>query len=128
MPAGERTIYDLWAEALATRDGRNGVDPAAFIATNRRAETALAGLLYGPYADFDYIVTALQGAGVDVVLHCNGDIAEMEAIAAVCPRLDEAALRRLRRAEKMRLVAGAGSFDRAAALARVDALLAGAVA
>ncbi len=28
-------------------------------------------------------------AGVDVLLHCNGDLAEMEAIAAVCPRLGE---------------------------------------
>jgi hypothetical protein len=70
---GERTIYDLWAEALATRDGRHGVDPAAFVATNPRAEAALAGLLYGPEADLGGIVTALQRAGVDAVLRDSPD-------------------------------------------------------
>lgn len=72
--------------------------------------------------------TAALAAGVDVVLHCNGDLAEMEAIAAATPRLGEAALRRLALSEEMRRAAATDGFDRLAALARVDALLAGAVA
>jgi beta-N-acetylhexosaminidase len=72
--------------------------------------------------------TAALAAGIDVVLHCNGDLAEMEAIAAVTPRLGEAALRRFARGEEMRRATGTEGFDRLAAVARVDALLAGAVA
>jgi beta-N-acetylhexosaminidase len=33
---------------------------------------------------------AALGAGCDVVLHCSGDLAEMQAVAAVCPVLDPA--------------------------------------
>ena len=66
--ASERTIYDLWAEALATAGSRDGVDPAAFLATNPRAGAALAGLLHGPEADLASIVSALRAAGVDAVL------------------------------------------------------------
>lgn len=71
---------------------------------------------------------AAFAAGVDVALHCNGALAEMEAIAGVCPPVGGDAWRRLERGERMRLAAQAGGFDRTAALARVDALLGGAMA
>ena len=38
-------------------------------------------------------------AGCDVVLHCSGDLAEMRAIAPVCPALDGEALARARAAQ-----------------------------
>lgn len=72
--------------------------------------------------------TAALAAGVDVVLHCNGDLHEMEAIAGVCPSLGNDARRRLDRGEAMRRAAQSGGFDRTAALARIDALLGGALA
>jgi beta-N-acetylhexosaminidase len=41
--------------------------------------------------------TAALGAGCDVILHCNGDLPEMEALATCCPPLDgHAALRAAR--------------------------------
>lgn len=72
---------------------------------------------------------AALAAGVDVALHCNGAPAEMEAIAGVCPSLGANARVRLDRGERMRRTARAeGGFDRTAALARIDALLGGAMA
>lgn len=61
----------------------------------------------------DLSMKALQGslaeragqsleAGCDVVLHCNGDMAEMKEIAAVCPPLEGAAARRTDAAIKCR--------------------------
>jgi len=38
---------------------------------------------------------AVLAAGSDLVLHCNGDMTEMEAVAAVCPLVDGAAQARL---------------------------------
>ena len=38
---------------------------------------------------------AALAAGCDLVLHCNGDLAEMQALAEICPILDGAALARL---------------------------------
>lgn len=45
---------------------------------------------------------AALAAGCDVVLHCNGDMVEMAAVAAAARPLSEAALGRLARAEAMR--------------------------
>ena len=60
-------------------------------------------------------------AGCDVVLHCNGERREMEAVAAASTPLSAAARRRVSRAEAMR---GAPQpVDRAAVEARLDALL-----
>jgi beta-N-acetylhexosaminidase len=42
------------------------------------------------------------GAGCDVILHCNGEMAEMAEIAARTPLLDGAAARRAARAEAQR--------------------------
>jgi beta-N-acetylhexosaminidase len=60
-------------------------------------------------------------AGCDCVLHCNGDMAEMAAIAARLPVLTEIAAERLARARRMKR--DAGPLDVAAATARVDAML-----
>lgn len=41
-------------------------------------------------------------AGCDVILHCNGDMAEMQAVASATPTLADAALRRATAAENLR--------------------------
>ena len=66
-------------------------------------------------------------AGCDVILHCNGDPVEMTAIAGSIGPLTPAAHRRLARGEARRRAADQGTtaFDRAAAAARLDALLEG---
>lgn len=45
---------------------------------------------------------AALAAGCDLVLHCNGDLAEMQALAAVCPELSGEGLARSERALAMR--------------------------
>src|SRR5207302_3226480 len=62
-------------------------------------------------------------AGCDLVLHCTGRLAEMEEIAAVAPEISTEAAERLARAEALRRQS-ARPFDRAAAEAPFDALLA----
>ncbi len=47
--------------------------------------------------DMAAITKQSLAAGCDVVLHCNGEMAEMEQVAAVCPELSEAACARLAR-------------------------------
>jgi beta-N-acetylhexosaminidase len=44
--------------------------------------------------DFESRAADAYEAGVDVVLHCNGDLVEAQAVASVAPRLEGAALRR----------------------------------
>ncbi len=65
---------------------------------------------------------AALAAGCDVVLHCNGDLAEMQAVTAACPALTARALERLGRAGA-RLHAPA-PLDAAAATSRLAELLA----
>ncbi|MBI3275397.1 MAG: beta-N-acetylhexosaminidase [Methylocystis sp.] len=67
---------------------------------------------------------AAIAAGCDVVLHCNGDLAEARAIAAGAPELSgrsreraDAALARIRAPEDFDPVAGAREFDGALAMA-----------
>ncbi len=61
-------------------------------------------------------------AGCDVVLHCNGNFAEMTAVAAATPELDgKAAARAARALEHLSPPQG---YDRAAALAGLDAVMA----
>jgi len=69
---------------------------------------------------------AILAAGCDVVLHCSGDLAEAQAIADAARPLDAAALRRLARARAWR--SAPSPFDRSAALARLETLLAPLVA
>ena len=64
-------------------------------------------------------------AGCDIALHCNGDMREMAAVAATARPLTQASRARLERGERLRR-RPAANFDRAAAEARFDALLAGA--
>ena len=59
---------------------------------------------------------AALAAGCDMILHCNGDMAEMRAVAAAVPRLSGAAARRAARAEAER--GPAEEIDLAAAEAR----------
>jgi beta-N-acetylhexosaminidase len=66
-------------------------------------------------------------AGSDLVLHCNGDLAEMRGVAAGAPALAERALARFQAALNV-LNAAAAPFDAAAAerhLARILAIAAG---
>jgi beta-N-acetylhexosaminidase len=62
-------------------------------------------------------------AGCDLVLHCNGNLAEMEDVAAACPDLAGAALERAERALGSRRAAE--PVDLHEARARFAALLAG---
>jgi beta-N-acetylhexosaminidase len=61
-------------------------------------------------------------AGCDLVLHCNGDMAEMAEIAGAASRLTPAARRRVDRAEVRR--GAAQPIDRATLQARFSALMA----
>ena len=65
--------------------------------------------------------TGSLDAGCDVVLHCNGDMVEMQAIASVIRPLTDAALTRLARGEAMKRKLAA--LDTGAAIARVNNLL-----
>lgn len=67
---------------------------------------------------------AALAAGCDAVLHCNGDPAEMREVAAAAGALSDRARERMARADAAR--GAAGSFDAAAAAARLDGLLAAA--
>jgi beta-N-acetylhexosaminidase len=60
-------------------------------------------------------------AGCDIVLHCNGDMDEMAALARVARPLTDRALERLARGEARRR--RPVPFDTDAAHARVEALL-----
>ncbi|HLS18581.1 MAG TPA: beta-hexosaminidase, partial [Paracoccaceae bacterium] len=48
--------------------------------------------------------SAALAAGCDVILHCNGDLAEMEAITGAAPRLSGQAALRAERAEQARIL------------------------
>jgi len=65
--AGRRTIFDIWADVLEEADG-GPIDAEAFLATNERARAAVAGLVYGPTADFEAIAAVLRNAGIDASL------------------------------------------------------------
>jgi len=64
---------------------------------------------------------AIVTAGCDMVLHCNGDLDEMRAVARETPELSGMALKRAERALASRKVPQA--FDRQAARAELDALI-----
>ena len=64
---------------------------------------------------------AIVAAGCDMVLHCNGDLDEMRAVARETPELSGMALQRAERALASRKAPQA--FDRQAARAELDALI-----
>jgi beta-N-acetylhexosaminidase len=97
-----------------------------------RGELGFSGLIMSD----DLSMQALEGdmtsrarqslsAGCDVVLHCNGDMAEMKAVAAGVRGLSGPSARRAE-AALSRLPLRPEPFDRREAEARFDALLAGA--
>ncbi len=67
---------------------------------------------------------AALAAGCDLVLHCNGDPAEMTAVVEAAAPLYEAAARRLWAAEQRRREAWTAGFDAEAARRDLDDLLA----
>jgi beta-N-acetylhexosaminidase len=64
-------------------------------------------------------------AGCDLALHCNGDPAEMEEIAAAACPISDAAAERLSRGEALRCRSTTNDFDRSEAEAQLEALLTG---
>src|SRR5215831_11695130 len=70
------------------------------------------GALSGPIAER---VRQSLAAGCDLVLHCNGQLAEMQEVAANCPELDGAALQRTARALASRRAPEAIDLDAARA-------------
>jgi beta-N-acetylhexosaminidase len=97
-----------------------------------RGEIAFAGVLVSD----DLSMRALGGAlgerarqalaaGCDLALHCNGDPREMEEVAAATGRVSNLTAERLARAERLRRQSAAENFERAAAEAKLDALLSG---
>ncbi|MEQ8194615.1 MAG: beta-N-acetylhexosaminidase [Rhodospirillales bacterium] len=75
--------------------------------------------------DFRERAAMSLAAGCDIVLHCNGDRAEMEAVMTGCGAMGLDAILRLQRAESVRTAPGGGerAFDRAEALSRFDHLM-----
>jgi beta-N-acetylhexosaminidase len=65
-------------------------------------------------------------AGCDLVLHCNGDSREMEAVVTATRPIAAPTADRLARAEVLRRASGTRPFERSEAEAQFDALLAGA--
>jgi beta-N-acetylhexosaminidase len=68
----------------------------------------------------DRVVRAIE-AGCDVMLHCNGDFAEMQAVAKASGELKGRAMRRARSA--LRALRRPAKFDRRQALKEIDQLL-----
>ncbi len=68
---------------------------------------------------------ATLAAGCDVVLHCSGNLAEMQEIAAVVPILSDVAQARVARGEDIRRRAGTPAFDVAEGLRELARLMAG---
>lgn len=106
------------------------IDPTAPATTSPaainliRGELGFQGLLLSDdlsmqalSGDFGERTRAALSAGCDVALHCNGDMAEMTAIAAAARPLDEAGAARAARAAAMKRVPQ--PFDAAQALQRL---------
>jgi beta-N-acetylhexosaminidase len=65
-------------------------------------------------------------AGCDLVLHCNGDLREMEAVVTAAGLVSTHTTDRLARAENVRRRSGPRHFDRSETEAQLEALLVGA--
>ncbi len=94
-----------------------------------RGEIGFAGVLVSDdlgmsalSGGFDARAAQSLAAGCDLVLHCSGALAEMEAVMAGAPPLGDEAWGRIGRAEARR--AAPQPFDSKAARAELDALLA----
>jgi beta-N-acetylhexosaminidase len=95
---------------------RSGIGFDGLLMTDDLSMRALGG-------SFAARTRAALEAGCDIVLHCNGEMSEMEEIAGATPPVGAAARDRLDRAKARR--GAAQPIDRAALEARFRALLAG---
>jgi beta-N-acetylhexosaminidase len=130
-----RALADMPA-AMTAHVVFTALDPAAPASTSRavtegiiRGEIGFDNLLMSDDLSMKALsgtlaerAEAVIGAGSDVALHCNGDLAEMEDVAATVPRLAGKARDRFDRA--IRLLARSEAFD----VARAEAALAAALA
>jgi beta-N-acetylhexosaminidase len=130
-----RQLHDLPA-AMTAHVVYTAIDPAAPATTSHRmigefvrGSIGFCGFLMSD----DLSMKALTGsitarahasiaAGCDVALHCNGDLAEMEAAAAGVPPLSGAALARFD--EAIAITRHCEPFDEAAALVNLERALA----
>ncbi len=95
-----------------------------------REEIGFEGLLFSDDLSMQALSGALRtraeaafAAGIDLALHCNGDLAEAEAVAEAAPLLQGEALTRARRAATWR-AEPAAPFDPVEAWAEIEASLA----
>lgn len=95
-----------------------------------RTEMGFSGLLMSDDlsmkaldGDFGARTRAVLDAGCDIVLHCNGDMDEMTAVAAACDSLSSAAADRWRMAWERR--GQANAIDATETQARLEELFAG---
>ena len=96
---------------------RKSIGFGGLIMSDDLSMKALAG-------NFGERTQAAQGAGCDVVLHCNGQMAEMVMIAEAVKALGGPALKRAK-AAMARIARRPEPFNRAEALARFDAAFEG---
>jgi len=112
-PAGPATTSHAVIEGVIRRDiGFDGL-----LITDDLSMRALSG-------DFASRARDALAAGCDLVLHCNGDMAEMQAVAAGARALTGESLRRAD-AALARIAKGAEAFDVEAARARFAATFPG---
>ncbi|MGY6705740.1 beta-N-acetylhexosaminidase [Roseinatronobacter sp.] len=110
------------------------IDPAAPATTSQRIidlirqDIGFSGLLMSDDISMQALrgsvaerAAAALGAGCDIVLHCNGDLSEMQQLAAACPVMTPAALSRAEDALSLRQ--DPDSADLRALQAEYDALV-----
>ncbi|MEH6404999.1 MAG: beta-N-acetylhexosaminidase [Sneathiella sp.] len=62
-------------------------------------------------------------AGVDIILHCSGKIDEMKLVAGACPKLSDASIDRILRAEKQCNVISPPLYDQHSMIKELNSLL-----
>lgn len=92
---------------------RDGIGFDGLLMTDDISMNALAG-------DVVARASAALDAGCEIVLHCNGDLAEMSALAEVCGAMSAAARKRATRALAMRVTPAPDRIE--ALIAEYDAL------
>ncbi len=133
VPFRELAEYPAGMVAHLLIPAVDAADPASaspiVIAQLIRGDIGFDGLLFSD----DIGMAALGGnmgeraarvlaAGCDIAVHCSGDMAEMVAVAAAASPLTPAAMKRVARARAF--LHAPKTFDRVAAISRVDELLA----
>lgn len=114
-PNNAATVSPLLIDSIIREHiGFDGLLMSDDISANMKA-------LPGTYGDR---TLAALAAGCDVVLHCNGDMGEMKEVAAALLPMTQAARFRWLSASALARAGAPANFDRDAAVAEVDALLA----